>query len=310
MNANKELLTESSAILLVSLLIILTLFFQVGPAPGHLELQGANGESFLNENHQQAFQPGSVSAANGTGSTPVRFELLNYSYVHIVYVSTIEVSSGNIHSGKSLNATIVLSNSTAEVTVNVPKFKIGGIALGGESANMTINPLGSHDVPIPGLYYNYSALSLSGGIYLNFTGSVTGTLSIEGNGTGSNGTFSWTSPGSKDVPITAPSDSSGKIIITLDSLHYDLLVTLYASYDLAGFSGKQQIVSGQAIHPVPGDPSSVNGVYNIITPDPFVVFFEQIDSYFLHNVTFSVIAIVIIVAAVIIAEAKKRKNSP
>ncbi len=273
--------------------------FKPRPENGTITVEGSDTHVtviFSNENSNY-----NLSDLN-TGPQPISFKIISNPYISATYTPTIDVSSGTLAPGSTTNASISLSSASLPVTVTVPSFSIAGQSLGGQSTQITIDPLGSHYYSLPDLSFNY--LVASGGIYLGVTGVVSGILSVSGNGTGPEGQkVTWSNAGSFPVEITSFKNSSGEVVISLQNLTYTLLISLVANYSTALTPGQSfTILSPTPIGSIIGNPEYVNGVYKIEKQGTFS--FEAIISLF-HSLYVDALLVTVMVAAIAFVSASK-----
>lgn len=195
----------------------------------------------------------------------ITFNIASNQYISASYSPTIDVSSGTVAPGSNATVTISLSGSTMLLTINVPSFTIAGYTIGGGSVTIPVDPLGDHEYPLPDLSFSFPGLS--GGVYLDVIGQVTGTVVVSGNGTGPTGeVLTWTSEGPQTIQVRAFNVPSGEITVSLENIRYTISIALYAKYSTVFGSGTYTILQPTTIGTFQGNPSTVSGVYYIEKP--------------------------------------------
>lgn len=113
------------------------------------------------------------------GPQRICFNITSNNYVSAIYEPIIQVL--NLHARPNLTANITLSlvNSSMLIMLKVPKFNLLGYTLGGKLVTINVNPLGSFCYGIPALSISTPVFSV--GVYMVFSGYITGVLSFSGN---------------------------------------------------------------------------------------------------------------------------------
>lgn len=227
------------------------------------------------------------------GSEQVSFDL-DFTYLVASFSPTITVSDGTVEpAGGSTSAPITASTGMLTITLYVPGYS---------SVSFSIDPLGSHEYPVPGLYYDYLVFEL--GLWLEVSGNLEGRVRTEGSGTVSTTMVSWQDTGSRSVTVTSNSDSVEGETITL--ILYDISYTIRIGVEARGeVLGEQMaftILDDQELGSLTGSPSSVEGTYQIQKAS----IFEGILPWLLAII---VIIVVVAVVGAVAYKARKRKQA-
>lgn len=222
------------------------------------------------------------------GPQRIRFNITSNNYVSAVYKPIIQVLDLHAKPNSTVNITLSLTNSSMPIMLKVPKFNLLGYTLGGKLVTINVNPLGSFCYGIPDL--SISTPVFSAGVYVVFSGYITGVLSFSGN-ISKPLLIRLTSAGNLSIPIKIPPHASGKGIITLSNITYHLAISLVVKYNSLLNSGNYTVLPLKPIGSFKGIPSYINGIY-VIESNPYMILLT------LNNL-YIVIAVGMIIAIIV-----------
>lgn len=201
-----------------------------------------------------------ASSSLHLGPQRICFNITSNNYVSAVYKPIIQVLNLNARPNSTVNITLSLTNSSMPMMLKVPKFNLLGYTLGGKLVTINVNPLGSLCYGIPDL--SISTPVFSAGVYMVFSGYITGVLSFSGN-ISKPLLIRLTDAGNLSIPIKIPLHASGKGIITLSNITYHVAISLVVKYSSLLNSGNYTILPLKPIGNFKGVPSYINGIYVI-----------------------------------------------
>jgi hypothetical protein len=220
------------------------------PSPGVAGFTNGNAVS-------TSAHPG--DAATGSVAFNVNILPLSSLSVGLQLNAAASLSGGSITPGQT---------ATADASLTLPTTIDLSITYHGVSTSVAIPGIGtSYDVPVPGLGLTYLGYGL--GVFLNFSGVISGNSTVSGAGHGGGGLLTWTSSGTKVFPLTAETSASAgsSVTSTLSSLTYGISMGLDAG-------ARIPIIGNYVVHILnfgriglfPGSPSSIQSTYVVPSP--------------------------------------------